>query len=55
MLDFALKSDKNPLFIIIDYITNCSNVLFYGENFPLHDAPLSWFPAILIFPTPLTC
>jgi hypothetical protein len=22
MLDFALKSDKNPLFIIIDCITN---------------------------------
>jgi hypothetical protein len=33
MLDFALKSDKNPLFIIIDYITNCLNVLSYGENF----------------------
>jgi hypothetical protein len=55
MLEFALKSDKNPLFIIIGYITNCLNFLFYGENFPLHDAPLSWFPVILIFPTLLTC
>jgi hypothetical protein len=55
MREVALKSDKNPLVIIIDYITNGLNVLFYGENFLLHHAPLSWFEVILIFPTPLTC
>jgi hypothetical protein len=28
----------------------CLNVLFYGENFPLHDAPQLGFLVILIFP-----
>jgi hypothetical protein len=46
MLDFALKYVKSPKLL---------KLFFYGENFPLHDAPLLWLPAILIFPTLLTC